>query len=121
MTKTEIEESVLIIRQVMDMEVDVSDPVGVLDKLNGLSNVLGLSGNLIAHAKRNYNIKAKSMLGELFAMKTTDRKLYLDTKATDEQFLVDETTALNKDLHYNVESCRSMLSYIKQEMLRISQ
>ena len=120
MTKTQIKDSILLIRELMDAKTGIDNPEGVLDKLNNLGNVLGLSGELIAHSKKHYNLKAKGMIGELFAMKTTDRKLKMDIEATDEQFLIDETTALNKDLHYCVEACRSMLSYLKQEINKIS-
>jgi len=119
MTKTEIKDNILLIREVMDRRVGIENPEGVLDKLNDLGNMLGLSGNLIAHAKKHYNLKAKGLIGELFAMKATDRKLKMDIEATDEQYLIDETTALNKDLHYCVEALRSMLSYLKQEMAKI--
>lgn len=119
MTKTEIETSIKTIREIMDRQVGIEDPGAVLQKLNDCGNVLGLSGELIAQSKRLYNQKMKSMIGELFQMKTTDRKLKMDVEATEQQFLLDQVMALNKDLHYSVEACRSMLSYLKQEMNKI--
>lgn len=116
MTKNEIRDNILVIRKVMDQQCGIDNPEGVLEKLNDISNVLGLSGHLIAQAKRHYNQKQAAIVGELFKLKAQDRKLKMETEATDEQYLIDETTALNKDLHYCEEACRSMLSYLKNEM-----
>ena len=119
MTKNEIRDNILLIRRIMDEKIGIDNPEAVLQKLSDMGNVLGLSGELVAHAKKYYNMKAKAIIGELFEMKTTDRKLKMDVEAMDEQYLIDETTALNKDLHYSVEACRSMLSYLKQEMNKL--
>lgn len=120
MTKEQVKESILIIREIMDREVGIDNPEGILTKLNDVASVLGLSGQLIAVAKFLYNQKAASIKEELYELKAAERKFKMEIEAIDELYLIDETTALNKDLHYSQEALRSMLSYLKQELSSIN-
>lgn len=106
------------IREAMDMEANIAVPDAVLEKLNKLSNVLGLSSQCVADSELLYNEK----IGELVLAKeykgltATDKKLLFQSLASQEIHLLNYSVQLNKDLHYAVESCRSMLSYLKSEM-----
>lgn len=106
------------IREVMDMEANIHVPDAVLEKLNKLSNVLGLSSQCVADSEMIYNEK----IGELVLAKeyskltATDKKLLFQSLASQEIHLLNYSVQLNKDLHYSIEACRSMLSYIKSEM-----
>ena len=106
------------ISEAMKKKVTIDDPQGVLEKLNDLSSLLSLNSQCISWAENFYNIK----IGEL-----VQAAAYKDHTATDKKFLFPALAekqirlktlaeAQSKDLHYEIESIRSMLSYLKQEM-----
>lgn len=106
------------IREAMDMDANIHVPQMILEKLNKLSNVLGLSSQCVADSEMLYNEK----IGELVLAKeyknltATDKKLLFQSLAANEIHLLNYSAQLNKDLHYSIEACRSMLSYLKSEM-----
>jgi hypothetical protein len=106
------------IRQAMEVKVDVSEPTGILEKLNNLSNLLGLNAQCIAVSERLYNER----IGQLVLAKeyknlgATEKKLLFNSIASTEISLMTLSQAQSKDLHYSLEALRSMLSYLKNEM-----
>jgi hypothetical protein len=118
MNLNQITESNKIIREAMDSVVNIAVPDLVLEKLNKLSSVLGTSSQCVADSEKIYNDK----IGELILAKeykslgATDKKLLFQSLASEEIHLLNYSSQLNKDLHYAIESCRSMLSFIKSEM-----
>lgn len=118
MTPQQLKQSILDIRLVMDKKVGLEDPVGVADKLNSLSNLLGLSSECIAWARKYYDEKLGTLVmsPEFKGMSATDKKMFFAMKSSDEIYLVNYAESLNKDLHYCIESLRTLISYLKQEM-----
>jgi hypothetical protein len=118
MNREEIATANKAIRETMDMEVNIHVPELVLEKLNKLSNVLGLSSQCIADSEKLYNDKIGELIlaKEYKSMQITDKKLLFQSLASEHIQAMNYSVQLNKDLHYCVESCRSMLSYIKSEM-----
>lgn len=102
----------------MDIGVNIHVPDLVLDKLNKLSNVLGLSSQCIADSEKIYNEKIGELVlaKEYKSLSATDKKLLFQSLASEEIHILNYSAQLNKDLHYCIEACRSMLSYIKAEM-----
>lgn len=121
MTTADIKNNLEVIRKVMDAKAGLDDPQGVATKLEALSNVLGLSAECIAYARKNLD-KRLSFLTTAKAyqgMSATDRKMVFSGEASEEIFMVNYSESLNKDVHYVCESVRSLLSYLKQEMQNI--
>jgi hypothetical protein len=118
MNLNQITESNKIIREAMDSEVNISVPDMVVEKLNKLASVLGTSSQCVADSEKIYHDK----IGELILCKeyknmgATDKKLLFQSLASEEIHMLNYSSQLNKDLHYAIESCRSMLSFIKSEM-----
>lgn len=120
MDKEAIRKGITEVREVMDRKVDISNPAGVLEKLNDLSNLLGLSSQMIAQSSRLYNEKIGILLGRVKGETATDKKLHLAALASDEIYLMEMCHHLNKDAHYVSESLRTMVSYLKTEMQNIN-
>lgn len=120
MDKETIRKGVADIREVMDRKVDISNPAGVLEKLNDLSNLLGLSSQMIAQSSRLYNEKIGILIGKVKGETATDKKLHLAALASDEIYIMELCQCLNKDAHYVCESLRTMVSYLKTELQHIS-
>jgi hypothetical protein len=119
MDKEQIRKSITEIREVMDRKVDIANPQGVLEKLNDLSNYLGLSSELIAQSGRIYNEKIGVLIKSLKGETATDKKLILAGMASDEIYIMELCQATNKDAHYVCESLRTMVSYLKTELQNI--
>ena len=82
-----------------------------------LGNIQGLSAELIAKTEKIYNQK----LGELILAKeykslsATDKKILFASLASEEIELMNYAERLNKEIHYQIEALRSLLSYLKEE------
>lgn len=120
MDKETIRKHISEIREVMDRKIDIANPSGVLEKLNDLSNLLGLSSEMIAQSSRIYNEKIAIMLPKVKGESATDKKLILAGLTSDEIYIMENCAGLNKDAHYVCEALRSMLSYLKIELQNIS-
>lgn len=118
MIKTQIEESNGIIRSAMDEVVNIYVPDLVKEKLNKLSSVLGLSSQCVADSEMIYNEKIGQLVMDVRykGLTASDRRLLFQGLAKEEIHLLNYSAQLNKDLHYAIESCRSILSFIKSEM-----
>ena len=121
MTPQQLTESLQIIRSAMDEQAGLDNPTGVAEKLQKLSTLLGLSAECQAWARRFYDEKIGrlSQLQVCKGMSATDKKVYIGLEASQEAYQLNYAEGLNKDCHYVVESCRSMLSFLKQEMAQI--
>lgn len=118
MTIQDINKANSCIRKEMDRPVNHNVPDQIVEKLNKLSGILGLSSQCIADSEVVYSKK----IGELIQdsryskMTATDKKILFNSLASEEMKVMNYSSQLNKDLHYCIESCRSMLSYLKSEM-----
>ncbi len=116
MTKEEIAQYIGEIKAVMKITVSMDNPNGVWEKLNSLTNVLGLSAEIVAQASRIYNNKVGIVMKGLKEYSASDKKLMLLSLCSDEIYTHEEAANINKEVHYMVDSLRSMLSYIKSEI-----
>lgn len=113
----EIRKHLAEIRLVLDQEADPFAPDMIQQKLKCLGNIQGLSAELISKTERVYNEK----LGELVLAKeykslgATEKKILFGSLAAQEIELMTYASGLNKELHYQIEKLRSLLSYLKEE------
>lgn len=106
------------IRKIMDERVELANPTGVAEKLESLSAMVGLSAECVANARKQYDLKlmylAKSVAYKSYS--ATDKKMIFAGEASEEIYLVNYAEAINKDLHYCIESLRTLISYLKEEL-----
>lgn len=92
----------------------------IINSNNAIRAVMDMEANIsvVADSEVLYNEK----IGELVLAKeyknltATDKKLLFQSLASQEIHLLNYSAQLNKDLHYSIEACRSMLSFLKSEM-----
>lgn len=118
MTSSEIQSNLIFIRSVLDEKVANGDPNGALEKLNKLTNIMGLSAECYAKAERIYNIKLGELVREYAkdSMNTTDKKLLFQGKLANEIELMTTAQEYSKKVDKTIEALRSAISYYKQEM-----
>ena len=105
----------------MDIRAELSNPETVAAKLSLLSELLGLSSECIAQARRLLDIKMAAIIKSPYMEKygATERKIIIQSECADEIYLVNYSEAINKDLHYCIESTRTLISYLKEELKKI--
>ena len=121
MNLTEIKSNLESIRSAMDIVASLDNPQGIAEKLENLSNITGLSAECIAHSRRHLD-KRLQMLVLNKAYKdysASDKKMIFAGEASEEIFCVNYSESINKDVHYELEALRSLLSYLKEEMKQI--
>lgn len=122
MDKLTLHDNLAKIRQVMDSVATIDSPESVLNKLNELQNIIGLSSECMAWASKLYEEKvaeyyiSRDIIKKPSAM---ENKIIANDHAKDEGMLLNYANGINKDVHYQIESLRTMLSYLKQEIKSI--
>ena len=108
------------IRLVIDRQVDILNIESLLQKLNDLMSVSGLSAELIPEAKLEYRLAQEKVIVDLM-----DNPVNLSASATNElikartskeEAFHDYVTLLDKRISYSQESLRTIISLRKQEM-----
>ena len=102
------------------------DPNEIADRIASCSVYIARTGKMLADAKYHLNAKKKeetlSIISKILkndkVSKTLQNSL-IDSICKEEQYLVDWIERLNKAVTHQMEACRSLLSYEK-ENLRIS-
>lgn len=118
MVREQIEENLELIQTTVDIKATIDSPECILDKLNQCTNLLGLSAEVYAWSEKLYNDK----LGELILAKeykglnATDKKILFASLASEQIMLHSKAERLNKALVHAIDSLRSMLSFIKEEL-----
>lgn len=122
MTKEELESALGMIQKSLDQHVDISEPNGILEKLQGLTNLLGLSAECYAWSEKVYNEKLGElvMAKEYAKMGATEKKMLFASLASHEIMLHSKAERLNKGLTHGIDGLRSMISFLKEEMSKIA-
>lgn len=116
----EIQTNCAIIRKALDEQIDPTNPQEVIGKLNELSNLLGLSAHTTGLAEQDLNQAQYQALQKIEDRKQTEQKIILNNACKYEVYFLNYSERLNKELHYKIESLRSILSYAKEELNKIS-
>jgi hypothetical protein len=122
MTLEEIGVNLELICDKMSLPVSIDNPEGILTKLNDLSNLLGLNSQCLTSAEMLYNKK----IGELIQSSSVSaslgaaekKQLYAYLAATEVRVLRGAEN-ISRDLHYQLDSLRTMISYLKAELNNI--
>lgn len=123
MDKITLHDNLAKIRQVMDSVATIDSPESVLNKLNELQNIIGLSSECMAWASKLYEEKVAESYSEMsdspINIPATEKKIYASNKAKDEGMLLNYANGINKDVHYQINSLVTMLSYLKEELKKL--
>lgn len=116
-TKEETVKALNSIREAVDADVIDTDIVNVQNKLLKLTQVIGLSAEAKASAKKLLHIKEK----EVFL--TMDKKMQpsvqikiLAAECFEELAILDYADRLNSAIVHNIDALRSVISLYKTEM-----
>jgi hypothetical protein len=120
MNVLEINSAIQYIEDFLKKKVDVSVPADVIERLNDAANMLGLSAELCATTEQIYNKKFAELCDKYPNVNITKLKIIAGGELTDEYFNMNYCEKLNKELHYTIESLRSIISYLKEEYKQIN-
>ena len=109
------------------LEIHCSDnPEEIVDRIKNISVYMARSGEMLAQAKRLYNQKTTSAIGETIVniakqqfLSATAQNALVKSIADEEQYLVDWIERINKSCTHQIDALRSLLSY-KKENLRLN-
>lgn len=108
------------IRMVLGREVDILNVESLMQKLNDLINISGLSAEIVPHSKLEYrNAQERVILDlmenpvELSASTTND---LIKSRTGKEESFYDYCLLLDKRLSYSIDGLRTMISLRKCEI-----
>jgi hypothetical protein len=116
-TKQETIKALNAIREAVDADVIDSDIVNVQNKLLQLTQLMGLSAEAKASAKKilhKKELEVFSFIDALLSPSMQAKKLYAE--CFEESALLEYADRLNSALVHGIDGLRSVLSYRKSEM-----
>lgn len=102
------------IREVLDVQVNLSVPSEVAEHLSQLSSLLGTASEMAAKATWFYN-HARMELYDRDLVKKSDSTGFIDSHIKDEAYWKDYTENLQRGLRTAIDATRTQLSYLKNE------
>lgn len=101
------------------LEIHCSDnPEEIVDRIKNISVYMARSGEMLAQAKKLYNQKTTSAIGETIVNIAKQQFLSATAQnaADEEQYLVDWIERINKSCTHQIDALRSLLSYEKENL-----
>lgn len=114
--QTTIQSNLEAIREFLHEKADVADPVGVVERLNDAVSLLGLSSETIAEAEKIYLIRLGVLAEQYRDVAATAAKNIIAGKLHEELYYKTLAESYDKQLHYTIESLRTVISFLKTEM-----
>jgi len=112
---TEINHNLTEVRKVLDMKVDHSEPMSLIVKLENISNILGLSAEILAWTEKHYNSKIADLNNIYDKKSPTDRKFIFGEAAKYEIYFNTLAEKYNKEIHYQIDLLRTLISFVKKD------
>jgi len=121
MTSAEIETNLAYIQEQLAVQVGIESPTCILEKLNNLTNILGMSAEVLAWSEKIYNEKLMevTLMKQYKDLSATDKKMVFAGILSNEILQHTKSERLNKALTHSIDGLRSMLSFLKEEVKRI--
>lgn len=118
MTSTEIQTNLTLIRTALDLHVGEGDPGGMMEKINKLSSLMGLSAECYANAEYNYNRRMLEAMNDYKDRdyNTTEKKYMITGECAKEIQLMTLAEHYSKKMDKVIEGLRSTLSFLKEEL-----
>lgn len=99
------------------------NPEEMTERIRVLSVYMARSGKMLADAKKLYNKKVASEIGETIIkiakeqyLSATAQNKLVKAIAQDEQYLVDWLERINRTCIHQIDALRSLLSYEKEQL-----
>lgn len=99
------------------------NPEEMAERIRVLSVYMARSGMMLADAKKLYNKKVASEIGETIIkiakeqyLSATAQNKLVKAIAQDEQYLVDWLDRINRTCTHQIDALRSLLSYEKEQL-----
>ena len=117
MTKEELNTSLDEISIQVDLDFDISVPITIMEKIQRLTNMIGLSAECYAWSEKFYNDKLGGLIlaKEYKSLSATDKKILFGSLASNEIMVMSKAERLNKGIIHGIDGLRSLLSYLKEE------
>jgi hypothetical protein len=115
MTQVEIKENLELIKRVLDMKVIPTDPNCLLDKMAMIASVQSLSADTIVFAEKDYNVKLNQVNNSYSSKSSTERKVIFGEAGKYEIYYQSLAERYNKEIHYQIDILRTLISYIKKD------
>lgn len=104
----------------ISQKIDENNPSELKGKIDELSTLLSLSAHAVALSEKVYNLRVTELFGELDGYTSTDKKMLIQGRASDEIYYLTLCERQNKALVHRIDGLRSILSYIKTELERLN-
>lgn len=106
------------------LEIHTSDnPDEYTERIKALSVYMARSGQMLADAKRLYNNKVTSQIGETIikiakenCLSATAQNALVKSIAEEEQYVVDWLERINRTCYHQIEALRTLISMAKEEL-----
>jgi hypothetical protein len=115
MTQDEIKDRLNAIRMVLDLDVLSSEPASLVSKLEQISGVLGMSAEVMAATEAQHNIKLYAVYEQSGQKSATEKKIIFGEKGKLETYYQSLSEKYNKELHYQIDLLRTLISYAKKD------
>jgi len=108
------------IRIVIDREVDILNIESLMNKLNDLINISGLSAEIVPRAKLEYRNAQEKVIMELMEnpvqLSASTTNELIRARTGKEEAFMEYALLLDKRVSYGIDGLRSMISLRKTEM-----
>ncbi len=111
-----IRENTKLIGKFLSEKANLEDPAGVLQRLNDAASLMGTSSYNTAEMERIFVTKKGILADEYKSYGATTAKNIIEGKMAEEIYYKALIESQDKSLHYLIESLRTMISYLKNEM-----
>lgn len=118
MTATEIESHCQRIKAELERQVETSEIESVMDKLNNLSSLSGLSAEIVAEAKQLILQRQKPaiLLAQKSNVSASMQKAFVESECADEMMLYTYAERLNAAITHSLDALRTIVSMRKSEL-----
>lgn len=106
------------IREVMDRKIDEKNALAVMERLNELSSLVGLSSEVVANCFKAYQNKKGDVIEQSgnANLSPSILKQYIDSECVNEEAEYKLAERYNAGIVHMIDALRSILSYLKSEM-----
>jgi hypothetical protein len=115
MNVLEVGTAIEYLEEFLRRKVNASSPEDIIKRLNDATNLLGMSAELCATTEKIYNRKYAELVEKYPDVNISKLKIIAAGELADEYYNMTYSERLNKELHYTIESLRSIISYLKEE------
>ena len=119
-TKEQLLYSLIKVEEVINTQTEAGNPILLTEKLNAISNIIGLSVKCVGEAEAIYCNKLSEMTYRITKEKpdigSNERKIFVNGEIGEHIELYTRADKLNKALVDCSTNLRTLISYIKHEI-----